>query len=141
MALGKGGHVVDLAGIGGEAPTQPSRIDQIEPRLGVGHIAFQVEDKAAFDAAVAELKAKGVRILGMTDHASQESVYFTDPDANVLEIYWERPGARAMNRPGNPGGQFSRVMRRWPRAPATSSMRPRLALAEYRRWSREDACC
>ena len=40
--------------------------------------------------------AKGVVILGIADHASQESVYFCDPDSNVLEIYWERADAREM---------------------------------------------
>lgn len=96
MALGDGGHAVDLVGIGGDAPPLPRTIGDIVPKHGVGHIAFEVDGKAAFDAAVAELKEKGVHLLGMTDHASQESVYFTDPDANVLEIYWERSDARAM---------------------------------------------
>lgn len=96
MALKNCGHIVDLVGIGGDAPRQPRTLEEIEPRRGVGHIAFEVEDKTAFDAAVAELKEKGVHLLGTTDHASQESVYFTDPDANVLEIYWERADARAM---------------------------------------------
>jgi len=96
MALREGGHVLDLVGIGGDAPPIPRAIEEIRPRHGVGHVAFEVEDKTAFEASVAELRAKGVNILGATDHASQESVYFCDPDGNVLEIYWERPGARAM---------------------------------------------
>lgn len=96
MALPAGGHVLDLVGIGGEAPQAPRAIEEITPRHGVGHIAFEMEDRAAFDAAHEELKARGVHLLGATDHASQVSVYFTDPDANVLELYWERPDARAL---------------------------------------------
>lgn len=96
LALKDGSHVVDLVGIGGTTPPQPRSIEEIKPRVGVGHIAFEVNGKAAFDLAVSELREKRVHILGLADHASQESVYFTDPDTNVLEIYWERPDARAM---------------------------------------------
>jgi catechol 2,3-dioxygenase-like lactoylglutathione lyase family enzyme len=42
MVLNDGGHVVDLVGIGGDAPP-PRSIEDIEPRLGVGHIAFEVQ--------------------------------------------------------------------------------------------------
>jgi catechol-2,3-dioxygenase len=34
------------------------------------------------------------------DHESQESIYFCDPEANMLEIYWERPNAREIFRNG-----------------------------------------
>jgi len=96
MALGEGTHAIDLVGIGGEAPPQPRSFEDVRPKLGLGHIAFLVEDQAAFSDAVDALRAKGVAILGIGDHASQESVYFCDPDANVLEIYWERADAREM---------------------------------------------
>ena len=32
-------------------------------------------------------------ILRAIDHASQKSIYFHDPDGNMLEIVWERPDA------------------------------------------------
>jgi catechol-2,3-dioxygenase len=39
-------------------------------------------------------------VLGAIDHESQESIYFCDPDGNMLEIYWERPDAREIFRRG-----------------------------------------
>jgi catechol-2,3-dioxygenase len=41
-----------------------------------------------------------VRVLAAVDHESQESIYFCDPDGNMLEIYWERPDAREIFRRG-----------------------------------------
>jgi len=32
-----------------------------------------------------------VPILRAIDHVSQKSIYFHDPDKNLLEIVWERP--------------------------------------------------
>jgi catechol 2,3-dioxygenase len=34
-----------------------------------------------------------VPILRAIDHVSQKSIYFHDPDKNLLEIVWERPNA------------------------------------------------
>jgi catechol-2,3-dioxygenase len=47
-----------------------------------------------------ELVDNQVRVLAAVDHESQESIYFCDPDGNLLEIYWERPGAREIFRRG-----------------------------------------
>jgi catechol-2,3-dioxygenase len=37
-----------------------------------------------------------VEIVRAVDHVSQKSIYFHDPDGNLLEIYHELPGAREM---------------------------------------------
>jgi len=42
------------------------------------------------------LQAQGVEIASATDHVSQRSLYFSDPDGNRLEIYYELPNARAL---------------------------------------------
>ncbi len=34
------------------------------------------------------------------DHTSQKSIYFYDPDDNLLEIVWERPNVREIFRHG-----------------------------------------
>jgi catechol-2,3-dioxygenase len=41
-----------------------------------------------------------VCVLGAVDHENQESIYFCDPDGNMLEIYWERPNAREIFQRG-----------------------------------------
>ena len=37
---------------------------------------------------------------GAVDHVSQKSLYFHDPDGNLLEIYYELPNARELFRQG-----------------------------------------
>ncbi len=61
--------------------------------LGVGHTAFAVETEQDLRDAYFSLKKEGVEILQAIDHVSQKSIYFHDPDKNLLEIVWERPDA------------------------------------------------
>jgi catechol 2,3-dioxygenase len=61
--------------------------------LGLGHMAFAVETEDDLRDAYFALQAAGVPILRAIDHVSQKSVYFHDPDKNLLEIVWERPDA------------------------------------------------
>ena len=44
-------------------------------------------------AAYFELEDNKVPILAAMDHVSQESIYLSDPDGNIIELYWERPDA------------------------------------------------
>ena len=60
---------------------------------GVRHTAFAVETEDDLRDAYFALKDAGVEILRALDHVSQKSIYFHDPDRNLLEIVWERPDA------------------------------------------------
>jgi catechol 2,3-dioxygenase len=60
---------------------------------GVRHTAFAVETEDDLRNAYFALKDAGVEILRALDHVSQKSIYFHDPDENLLEIVWERPDA------------------------------------------------
>jgi hypothetical protein len=60
------------------------------------HVAFKVGSYAALRDAYSHLLANGVEIQRALDHVCQRSVYFTDPDGNGLEIYYEMPGALAL---------------------------------------------
>ena len=100
LTLGEGSHVLHLVTVEGEMPTLPQSFADIVPRPGIGHVAFQVESAEALRAAYRELLAAGVRVFAAVDHESQESIYFCDPEANMLEIYWERPNAREIFRNG-----------------------------------------
>ena len=53
--------------------------------LGGNHVSFRVPTKE-FDAAVAELKKRGVTITFEKKRERSWSVYFLDPDGNKLEI-------------------------------------------------------
>jgi len=101
MTIGEGTHVVDLVPHpGAEPPRVPQSIAELKPSLGFGHVAFPVESARDLRRAWFDLIDNQVRVLAAVDHESQESIYFCDPDGNVLEIYWERPDAREIFRRG-----------------------------------------
>ena len=60
------------------------------------HIAFKVDSYAALRDAYSHLFAKGVEIERALDHVCQRSIYFTDPDGNGLEIYYEMRDALSL---------------------------------------------
>jgi catechol 2,3-dioxygenase len=89
MTLGDGFHTLDIT-------QHPSPQDAAHPQrgqLGLVHIAFKVGSYAALREAYAHLLEHGVAIQRAVDHVCQRSVYFTDPDGNGLEIYYEMPRA------------------------------------------------
>jgi len=101
MTIGEGTHVVDLVQLPGtQPPLAPQSFAEVRPSLGFGHVAFPVGSARDLRLAYFELIDNEVRVLGIVDHESQESIYFCDPDGNILEIYWERPDAREVFRQG-----------------------------------------
>jgi len=90
MTLGDGFHAIDLT-------QAPEGAAQPEPRQrGLVHIAFKVASYAALREAYTHLLDQGVTIQRAVDHICQRSVYFTDPDGNGLEIYYEMPNALSL---------------------------------------------
>jgi catechol-2,3-dioxygenase len=62
-------------------------------QVGLFHIAFEVAEYEDLKAAYQTLIEHDVPISHCTDHVSQRSIYFNDPDGNRLEIYFEVPDA------------------------------------------------
>jgi catechol 2,3-dioxygenase len=60
-----------------------------ENQVGLVHVALLVDSLETVKAWYERFKALGVPIVGTTDHAITNSVYFKDPEGNVLEIYCE----------------------------------------------------
>src|SRR5262252_3506680 len=92
MTLGDGFHTLDIT-------QHPAPADAVQPergQLGLVHIAFKVDSYAGLRDAYAHLLAKGVGIERALDHVCQRSIYFTDPDGNGLEIYYEMPNALSL---------------------------------------------
>ncbi|HTV90690.1 MAG TPA: VOC family protein [Stellaceae bacterium] len=89
MTLDNSFHAIDVV-----RHSSPGSAAQPQPgQLGLIHIAFKVASYEALRDAYAHLQNHGVAIARAVDHVSQRSLYFTDPDGNGLEIYYERPDA------------------------------------------------
>lgn len=89
MTLGDNFHTLDIGQHADPATAARPRRGQI----GLGHIAFQVASYAALRDAYSHLVGHGVAIRFATNHVNQRSIYFADPDGNMLEIYYELPHA------------------------------------------------
>lgn len=96
MALPGHAHTLDLFPVSDPGAAQPP----MTGGLGVQHVAFQVDSEAALRDAYFSLVDRGVKIARAVDHVSQKSIYFHDPDGNLLEIYHELPNARELFRQG-----------------------------------------
>lgn len=83
FSSGRTHHEMLLIEVGeGAAPVPVGR------RVGMYHIGLKVgttDDELR--AAVAELQAGGVRIVGASDHTVTHSLYIEDPDGNEIELY------------------------------------------------------
>ena len=97
LSIGEYGNTLDLfPSTSPDAHPQPRSELGKREGLGVRHIAFAVETEEDLKRAYFALQDAGVPIYRAVDHTSQKSIYFYDPDDNLLEIVWERPDVRAI---------------------------------------------
>lgn len=83
LSGGERHHEIALQNVGMNAPMPSSHA------TGLYHIAFEVPDRAAFAEAYRNLMAAGVDVVTV-DHLISWAIYFSDPDGNGLEIYWDK---------------------------------------------------
>jgi catechol 2,3-dioxygenase-like lactoylglutathione lyase family enzyme len=70
-----------------EVPKDPGNVRDMESPDWIQHIAFEVQDVPTLYAAKKDLEAKGVDVLGPTDHDGfMLSIYFRDPSGHRLEL-------------------------------------------------------
>lgn len=82
FSSGRTHHELLLIEIGAEPKTK-----QV-PETGLYHIGFKIGDTPeSVQEAYTELAAKGVTIVGSSDHHVTHSLYILDPDGNELELY------------------------------------------------------
>ena len=58
---------------------------------GLYHLAILYPDRAALGNALQRLIDAGISLDGASDHGVSEALYLRDPDANGVELYWDRP--------------------------------------------------
>ena len=61
---------------------------------GLFHLAIRYPTRRDLAVAVQRLLAAGVPLQGTSDHGVSEAIYLADPDANGVELYWDRPRER-----------------------------------------------
>lgn len=69
-----------------ELPTKPKMGRDPNTPEWVQHIAFELENRQALLNAKKELEAKGLKVLGITNHGIIHSIYFFDPNGHRLEL-------------------------------------------------------
>ena len=101
LALGEYGNTLDLfPSTDPDAYPQPKARPTPRDGLGVKHTAFAVETEKELAQAYFALKDAGVTVHSAVDHESQKSIYFYDPDDNLLEIVWEPANVQEIFRQG-----------------------------------------
>ena len=92
MALPGHAHSLDLFPVSNEGDVQP----RTPGSVGLGHVAFRVDSDGALKDAFWSLQEHGIKVARAINHVSQKSIYFHDPDGNLLEIYYEVANAREL---------------------------------------------
>jgi glyoxylase I family protein len=70
-----------------ECPNDPGNVKDMESPDWIQHFAFEVDSAEALLKAKADMEAKGVKVIGPTNHDDFiESIYFFDPSGHRLEL-------------------------------------------------------
>jgi catechol 2,3-dioxygenase len=75
-------HEIALQNVGPQGPGQRPY------GTGLYHVAFEVPDRRSLAEAYFKLTHVGVSVVPV-DHLISWAIYFSDPDGNELEIYWD----------------------------------------------------
>jgi catechol-2,3-dioxygenase len=69
----------------------PAAAPPSSKEVGLFHVAWQVEREEDLRAFHDSLVARGIPVRSTMDHGANLSVYFEDPDGNMLEVTYEKP--------------------------------------------------
>lgn len=94
-------HIFMDAGMGNvlaffELPTRKAMGRDENTPAWTQHLALEVDSVETLMAAKARLEAGGVEVVGPTDHALFQSIYFFDPNGHRVELACPDPDEAAM---------------------------------------------
>jgi len=89
---------------GKEGLTMPS-----PDHIGMQHVSFELGTFAELQEAYRTFKEKGVKICYTTFHGISKSVYFNDPDGNMLEVYCNVPAEEYRKSVPNPYSRYGSI--------------------------------
>jgi catechol 2,3-dioxygenase len=87
----------------GGSPPPPST-------TGLFHFAIRYPTRRALADALSRLSDAGISLSGASDHGVSEALYLKDPDANGIELYWDRPEDQWPRRPDGSVEMFTRPL-------------------------------
>jgi catechol 2,3-dioxygenase len=80
-----------------------------ENAVGMHHVSFELGTFAELQEAYRVFKEKGVPIHHTVFHGVSKSVYFKDPDGNVLEVYVNVPEEEYRKSVPNPYSRYGSI--------------------------------
>ena len=78
-------------------------------RGGMEHVAYELGSFAELQEAYRIFKAHNVKVQMMVYHGIAKSIYFEDPDGNVLEVYCNVPPEEYRKSAPNPYGIWGHI--------------------------------
>ncbi len=78
-------------------------------RAGMEHVAYELHSFAELQEAYRIFKENGVRIHQTVFHGITKSIYFFDPDGNMLEVYCNVPPEVYRRTVPNPYGLYGDI--------------------------------
>ena len=77
---------------------------------GLFHFAIRYPTRRALADALSRLSEAGISLSGASDHGVSEALYLNDPDANGIELYWDRPKGQWPRHPDGSVEIFTRPL-------------------------------
>lgn len=88
----------------------PEALGPDPARVGMYHIAWEMESFEALESLHRRLLEKGVHVAGYSDATNSANVMFFDPEGNELEAIWE-PTREELDRARTTGNALPRLER------------------------------
>jgi catechol 2,3-dioxygenase len=77
--------------------------------VGMHHVSFELGSFAELQQAYRRFKDSGVNVCYTTYHGVSKSVYFNDPDGNMLEVYCNVPPEEHRKSVPNPYSRYGAI--------------------------------